>query len=49
MSSFDEDSIEKLYEEHLNIIKAIEKHGSEEASKFMDLHLDQINRGRLAE
>jgi len=49
MSFFEEDSIEKLYEEHLNVIKAIEKHDSEEASKFMDLHLRQINRGRLVE
>jgi len=49
MSFFGEDSIEKLYEEHLNVIKAIEKHDSEEASKFMDLHLGQINRGRLVE
>ena len=49
MSFFGEDSIYKIYEEHLNIIKAIEKHDSEEASKFMYLHLNKINRGLLVE
>lgn len=49
MSFFGEDSIEKLYEEHLNIIKAIEKHDSEEASKYMYLHLNNINREMLVD
>lgn len=49
MSFSGEDSIDKLYEEHLNIIKAIEKHDSEEASKFMYIHLNNINRGLLVE
>ncbi len=42
-----DDSIEKLYEEHLNIIKAIEKHDSEEASQCIFLHLNKIDRGML--
>lgn len=42
-----EDSIDSLYEEHLNIIRAIEKHDPDEASKFIFLHLNKINRGML--
>jgi GntR family transcriptional regulator, transcriptional repressor for pyruvate dehydrogenase complex len=42
-----EDSIDSLYEEHLNIIRAIEKHDPDEASKCIFLHLNKINRGML--
>lgn len=42
MSYFGEDSIEKIYQEHLNIIKSIEKHDADEASKFMNYHLNNI-------
>lgn len=49
MSFFGEDSIEKLYEEHLNIIKAIENHNEEEASQYMNFHLNNINRNFLVE
>jgi len=49
MSFFGEDSIEKLYEEHLNIIKAIENHNEEEALQYMNFHLNNINRNFLVE
>nr|WP_312578264.1 FadR/GntR family transcriptional regulator [Sedimentibacter sp.] len=49
MSFTGEDSIDKLYEEHLNIIKAIEKHDPEEAAKCIFLHLNKIDRGMLIE
>lgn len=43
MSYFGEDSIEKIYEEHLNIIKAIEKHSEEDAAFSMHAHLHKID------
>lgn len=49
MSFTGEDSIEKLYEEHLNIIRAIEKHDPEEATQCIFLHLSKIDRGMLIE
>jgi len=47
MSFFGEDSINKIYEEHLNIIKAIEKHDSEEALKYVYKHLNNIDKELL--
>jgi len=49
MSSFGEDSIEKIYAEHLDIVKAIESHNEEEASQYMNFHLNNINRKYLVE
>lgn len=43
MSFFGEDSIDKIYEEHLNIIKAIEKHDDKEAAKMMQIHMNNID------
>ncbi|MBP1926969.1 GntR family transcriptional repressor for pyruvate dehydrogenase complex [Sedimentibacter acidaminivorans] len=47
MTFSSEDSIDSLYEEHLNIIRAIEKHDPDKASKCIFLHLNKINRGML--
>lgn len=43
MSFFGEDSIDKIYDEHLRIIEAIEKHDAEEAAKKMQIHLNNID------
>ncbi|MHB1391697.1 MAG: FadR/GntR family transcriptional regulator [Clostridia bacterium] len=47
MSFFGEDSIEKIYNEHTRIIKAIEAHNSEEAIAATNYHLNQINTTML--
>jgi GntR family transcriptional repressor for pyruvate dehydrogenase complex len=43
MSFFGEDSIDKIYDEHLHIIEAIEKHDDKEASKRMQIHMNNID------
>lgn len=43
MSFFGEDSIDKIYDEHLHIIEAIEKHDGEEAARRMQIHMNNIN------
>ncbi|MEL7648534.1 MAG: FadR/GntR family transcriptional regulator [Sedimentibacter sp.] len=43
MSYFGEDSIDKIYKEHLEIIRAIEKHSPEDSARCMQAHLDNIN------
>lgn len=43
MSFFGEDSIDKIYEEHLRIIEAIEKHDDKEAAKRMQIHMNNID------
>jgi len=47
MSLFGEDSIEKIYNEHTRIIKAIEAHNSKEAVEATNYHLSQINTSML--
>ncbi|MEL7606679.1 MAG: FadR/GntR family transcriptional regulator [Sedimentibacter saalensis] len=43
MSFFGEDSIDKIYDEHLRIIEAIEKHDAKEAAKRMQIHMNNID------
>jgi GntR family transcriptional repressor for pyruvate dehydrogenase complex len=43
MAFFGEDSIDKIYEEHLHIIEAIEKHDDKEAAKRMQIHMNNID------
>jgi GntR family transcriptional repressor for pyruvate dehydrogenase complex len=43
MSFFGEDSIDKIYDEHLHIIEAIEKHDAEEAARRMQIHMNNID------
>jgi len=43
MSFFGEDSIDKIYEEHLRIIEAIEKHDAKEAARRMHIHMNNID------
>lgn len=49
MSLFGEDSIEKIYNEHNRIIRAIEAHNSKEAVEAANYHLNQINTAMLKE
>lgn len=49
MSFFGEDSIDKIYEEHLSIIRAIEKHDEEEAFACINAHLNNIDKSLLNE
>lgn len=43
MSFFGEDSIDKIYDEHLHIIEAIEKHDAKEAARRMQIHMNNID------
>jgi GntR family transcriptional repressor for pyruvate dehydrogenase complex len=47
ISIFGDDSTEKIYEEHLNIIKAIERHDEKAAVEYMNNHLNKIDRNLL--
>jgi len=47
MSFFGEDSIEKIYNEHIRIIRAIETHDRKEAVEATNYHLGQINTAML--
>lgn len=47
ISIFGDDSTEKIYEEHLNIIKAIENHDEKAAVEYMNNHLNKIDRNLL--
>lgn len=49
ISLFGEDSIEKIYNEHIRIIKAIEAHDIEEAVEATNHHLSQIDTAMLHE
>ena len=44
-----EDSIERIYEEHQNIINAIEKRDADLAASFMNIHLNNIRPELLHE
>ncbi len=43
MSFFGEDSIDKIYDEHLRIIEAIEKHDAKESARRMQIHMNNID------
>lgn len=43
MAFFGEDSIDKIYDEHLHIIEAIEKHDDKEAAQRMQIHMNNID------